>query len=99
MSDVLHTFHGRFEGLAERDGAARDRHSQYAWLTNNTRRMALNSDSIRAFDLTPTWAEGEGPCMAIHPVQVLTGDASGVLKSGRDARMIIPLAVAKKLAW
>ena len=78
-----------------------NRRAQYAWLTaNNTRRIALHSDSVRAFDLTATWAEGEwGPCVAVHAVQVLAGDSSGALHSGRDARMVVPVAIAKRLAW
>ena len=99
MSDVLHTFHGRYESLAERCRMGHNRRAQYAWLTaNNTRRIALHSDNVRAFDLTATWAEGEwGPCIAVHAV--LAGDSSGALHPGRDARMVVPVAIAKRLAW
>ena len=100
LTDIIHAFRGEFEAVTERGRAGRNRRSQqYAWLTTSTRRLALQSESVKAFDVSPGWCgDDHGPCLTIHSVLVRTTDALGGLHSGKDARFVIPMGVARRLA-
>ena len=100
LVDIIHAFRGEYEAVTERGQAGRNRHAQqYAWLTTNTRRLALHTEAVRAFDISPGWCgDDHGPCLTIHSVIVQTTDAMGGLHSGRDARFVIPMAIARRLA-